>query len=118
MYGPGRICVVVRCPAGTTSVVDVEVELGGLDKMRAEDTLQQLRVHVLIKDVHVTQTVTAEAGPCTDFGRMRILVDAGLRIQRLSFRPSHEYSTPKSLAPEDLLVGKYDIHPFVGRPVL
>ena len=120
MYGPGLICVEAHYPAEATIApkLEIEVKLRRLDEMRAQYTLQQLRVHILVEDVHVSQSVTAEAGPCTDFGWMRILVHAILRIQRLTLRPTNEYLTPEALTPENLLVGELDTHPVRRGPIL
>src|SRR4051812_35768677 len=99
-------------------VVDIEVKLSRLDEMRSQDALQQRAVHVLIEDIAVAESLTAEAAPNVDLLWMRIIIDAILRIQCLTSRPTNEYLTPKSLAPEDLLVGEYDIHPLGWCPIL
>ena len=39
-------------------MLEIEVKLGRLDEMRSQDVLQLLRVHVLIEDITVAQTVT------------------------------------------------------------
>ena len=99
-------------------MVDIEVKLRRLDEMRAQDVLQQLRVHVLVEDVHVPETAPAEARPCTHLGWMRILVDAIRRIERLASWSTNEHLAPEAFAPEDLLIGKLDTHPVVGGPIL
>ena len=86
--------------------------------MRTQDALQQLRVHVLVEDIHVAQSMPAEACPCIDLSRMRILVDAVLWIQRLALRPSNEHLTPEAFTPEDLLICELDTHPVFFRPTL
>ena len=74
------------------------------------------RVHVLIEDVHVAQSMPAEACPRADLDWMGILVHTIGWVQRLSLRPANEDLSTEALAPEDLLVGELHTHPIL-RPM-
>src|SRR4051794_27451407 len=106
------LCIVLQKPP-LLRMLGIEVELGRLDEMRAQDLLQPLGFHVLAEDIHVARPVSAEAGPSAD-DWMRVLVDAIGWVERLALRPANEHLAPKAL--EDRLVGEEKIHPVVGCP--